>query len=296
MTGMTFFAVHKVYFWPFMGFVLLTAVYLAISYFIGIFGKPFDFFKHTQIINAFPDYKPTVDVYLPVCGEPLAVLLNTWTYVSMLDWPNKKIYVLDDSGSDEVKESARLFDFEYICRPNRGVLKKAGNLRHAFKITSGELIVIFDADFCPRTDFLKETVPYFAQDRDIAIVQTPQYFSIRTGQSWIEKGGGYIQELFYRMIQINRQTWGAAICVGTNAIYRRSALEPFGGTAAIGYSEDVHTGWNCLKLGYKIRYIPIILAQGICPDTVQAFFIQQYRWAMGSITLSMNKEFWKSKL
>lgn len=30
-------------------------------------------------------------------------------------------------------------------------MKKAGNLRYAFARTSGEAVVIFDADFCPRS-------------------------------------------------------------------------------------------------------------------------------------------------
>ena len=52
---------------------------------------------------------------------------------------------------------------------------------------------------------------------------------------------------------MNRDNFDAAICVGTCGVYRRAALAPFGGTAAIGYSEDVHTGFNCTQLGYKVR-------------------------------------------
>lgn len=37
-----------------------------------------------------------------------------------------------------------------IRRDNRPEMKKAGNLRYAFARTSGEAVVIFDADFCPR--------------------------------------------------------------------------------------------------------------------------------------------------
>jgi len=33
--------------------------------------------------------------------------------------------------------------------------------------------------------------------------------------------------------------------VGSNAVYRRAALEAVGGTAEIGFSEDVHTGYAC---------------------------------------------------
>ena len=52
--------------------------------------------------------------------------------------------------------------------------KKAGNLRFAFARTRSPFIVIFDADFRPRADFLQETLPYM-EDPSLGIVQTPQY-------------------------------------------------------------------------------------------------------------------------
>ena len=138
-------------------------------------------------------------------------------------------------------------------------------------------------------------MPYF-DDENIAIVQTPQFFSISKDQSWVEKGAAYIQELFYRLIQVNRNHFNGSICVGTCAVYRREALEPFGGTANIAYSEDVHTGFNCVNNGWRILYLPLNLSKGVCPNTLPSFFIQQYRWAMGSLTLLSNKMFWMSNL
>lgn len=81
-------------------------------------------------------------------------------------------------------------------------MKKAGNLRYAFARTSGDFIIILDADFCPRADFLDETIPYM-MDESIAIVQTPQFFRYREEQTWIERGAGMTQELFYRTVQVS---------------------------------------------------------------------------------------------
>lgn len=88
-----------------------------------------------------------------------------------------------------------------VRRPNRPELKKAGNLRYAFTCTSGEVILILDADFCPRPEFLRETLPYF-MNPSIGIVQTPQYFRWRKEQTWVEQGAAVTQELFYRMVQV----------------------------------------------------------------------------------------------
>ena len=44
------------------------------------------------------EHGETVDVFLPSCGEPLAVLNNTFRYVSAMNWGGvKTVYVLDDS-------------------------------------------------------------------------------------------------------------------------------------------------------------------------------------------------------
>lgn len=55
-----------------------------------------------------------------------------------------------------------------------------------------------------------------------------------------------------RALQVNRNKFDAAVCTGSCALYRRSALDHFGGTAMTGYSEDLHTGFNCVDMGYKV--------------------------------------------
>lgn len=282
-------------------YVLISELYLFTSLYITIVGKEFDVEEHTRLLEASSitdDTAPTVDIYLPVCKEPLEVLENTWKHIIGLDYPeNKKsVFVLDDGADATVKSLATRFDFNYICRPNRPELKKAGNLRHAFSLTSGEFFTVFDADFCPRTEFLLETLPYLMTDPRRAILQTPQFFRSTGNQTWIEQGAGGIMEYCYRMLQQCYDRWGASICVGTNAVYRRAALEPIGGTAPTSSCEDVHTGFYVVAHDWTIKNMPLILACGTCPDTPRAFFGQQMRWCTGTMALLLHRNFWKSSL
>ncbi|CAM9213979.1 unnamed protein product [Ectocarpus sp. 12 AP-2014] len=265
---------------------------------VAIWGRDFKPEVHAEVLRASEEkgYRPSVDVFLPVCKEPLHLLANTWQHVAALDYPDLKVFVLDDGASDEVKALTSKFGFEYVVREDAPALKKAGNLRNAFARTSGEAIAIFDADFCPRADFLKETVPYFGEDPTIGIVQTPQYFRHRKEQTWIEQGAGVSQEFFYRMVQVNQDRFNAAVCVGSCGLYRRTALEPLGGMAAIEHSEDMYTGYKMTENGFKIKYVPLALAMGICPNEPQSFFMQQYRWCKGSTTLVKEKGFWTSSI
>jgi cellulose synthase/poly-beta-1,6-N-acetylglucosamine synthase-like glycosyltransferase len=294
--GMATFVIQQPAFYVYGLFVAFLFVYLSISYLIGVFGGSFDRLKHFKVLFEGGEFEPNVDVFLPSCGEPFEVLDNAFKHIAALDYPNFKVYCLDDKGRTGVELLAAKYGFTYWSRPDKGELKKAGNLRFAFAQTSGEFFLVLDADFTPREDMLREIMPYFAGNDRLAIVQTPQYFELTPDQNWLQKGAAYIQELFYRMIQTNRDRWGGSICVGTNAVYRRVALEPFGGTAAIEHSEDVHTGFNCISTGWAIKYIPLNLAKGLCPDVLQSFFMQQYRWCTGSMTLFWSRRFWEAKI
>ncbi|OCK77130.1 glycosyltransferase family 2 protein [Lepidopterella palustris CBS 459.81] len=299
--GMWLFTVCAYIFAWFGLFVVLLQFYLMVSYFVGVVGKDYDYDSHKQVLQSHavtPANAPTVDIFLPCCMEPLVILENTYKHVRALDYPTGKlqVHVMDDGNQASVKELAERYGFNYSVRDDRPRLKKAGNLRWHFARTSAEFFVIYDADFCPRPDFLHELIPEHLADPKTAIIQTPQFFRVSDDQTWVEQGAGATQELFYRVVQVNRNRWGASICVGSNAVYRRAALEEVGGTAEIGFSEDVHTGFGAVNRGWKLKYIPICLATGVCPDTPRSFFSQQMRWCMGSTTLLSNPAFWKSDL
>jgi cellulose synthase (UDP-forming) len=41
------------------------------------------------------------------------------------------------------------------------------------------------------------------EDPRVAILQTPQYFRATSEQTWVERGAGSLQEIFYRFIQVS---------------------------------------------------------------------------------------------
>ena len=276
-------------------------LYYVVSAVVNIGSRSFDLGAHAQLVAAAKTarYRPTVDVFLPVCGEAWPVLANTWRHVARLSHAyagDVRVHVLDDSPTDRLAAAATEAGFHYLRRPDPGWFKKAGNLRYAYQRTSGELILILDADFAPRTDLLDELTPYFAADPRTGIVQSPQFFRVRPDQGWLERGAGAVQELFYRMIQMSRQRSSAAICVGSCAVYRRAALDSNGGTTLIEHSEDVHTGFDLRRHGWSLRYVPLPLAAGLCPPDVPSFFAQQYRWCAGSLSLLASAKFWTTPL
>jgi cellulose synthase/poly-beta-1,6-N-acetylglucosamine synthase-like glycosyltransferase len=279
--------------------VFILSIYHLASFSLNLFYRQFDLKQHFELLNRVIE-KPAVDIYLPICGEELSILENTWKFVDKIDYKNRRVYVLDDSKNEclEHRKLAEKFGFNYFERPNKGEMKKAGNLKYAYERTQGEFIVIFDADFAPHQDFLNETLPYM-EDPAIGIVQTPQYFE-KTPSSYkkshLAYNAAFAEEPFYRFIQVTRSRFGGTICCGSNAVYRRSALQKIGGPYQIDYSEDAHTGYAITRMNYKVLFVPILLAIGLCPDNQYAFFHQQHRWCMGSMRLMLSSFFWKAKI
>lgn len=288
---------------PFLIFaplLVFTVLYYLISLCVNFGTHGFDMTAHRKLVRSWlPPYYPSLDVFLPVCGESVEILHNTWTHVLEIvqHYPGAVTpYVLDDAAGSQVAAMADDFGFKYLVRPNRGWYKKAGNLRHAFARSRGEFILILDADFAPRGDLPTEMLPYFDADPSLGIVQSPQYFRTDPRQPWMERGAGAVQELFYRLVQVSRDRHRGAICVGSCAIYRRAALETNGGTTLIEHSEDVHTGFDLQRAGWSLRYIPIPLATGLCPPDPDSFLTQQYRWCAGSMSLLTSRKFWTAKM
>jgi cellulose synthase (UDP-forming) len=286
--------------WILAPLLFFTVVYYLISFVVNVFTPAFNVRKHRAVVKAWqPDRYPSVDIFLPVCGEPPHVLRNTWEYVREMCryYPGHvAVSVLDDSPTEDMARMALAFGFIYQRRPNRGWFKKAGNMRYAFERTCGDFILVLDADFSPRPDMLSQMLCYFDAEPDVGIVQSPQYFRVHKGQGWVERGAGAVQELFYRSVQVSRQAHDSAICVGSCAIYRRAALDSIGGSTLIEHSEDVHTGFDLRMKGWRLRYIPVVLAVGLCPSDVSSFFTQQYRWCAGSMSLLTSRKFWRTKI
>ncbi|WP_457029030.1 glycosyltransferase family 2 protein [Kitasatospora sp. P5_F3] len=277
--------------WAFLAVLGLNLVALALSSVNSLRQRRLTRQSHEVLVNAWhPAELPTVDLYLPTCGEPLDVLENAYRAVAAIDWPGAlTVWVLDDGDRTEVAGLAAEYGYEYVVRPNRGHLKKAGNLNHVLTLSSAEYIAILDADFAPRPDFLRHLVPYFADPRT-GIVQSPQCFDTDETMGWIQRAAGSAQEWFFRWIQPSRDASDAAICCGSNAVYRRTAIDAADGFAKLEHSEDLFTGLALYAQGFRTLYVPVLVAKGTSPDNLASFVNQQYRWAMGNLHLLSTPE------
>ncbi len=255
---------------------------------------------------------PTIDVYVPSYNESKEILEVTLTAASQMRYPEdkKRIFLLDDGGTDQ-KCMSGPEDKQQIARARREELQelcvalgatymtraknrhaKAGNLNEGFHRTSGELVVIFDADHVPTEDFLEKTVGLFLEDQKLFLVQTPHFF---VNPDPIEKNLDTFHqmpsenEMFYRVIQPGLDFWNSAFFCGSGAVMRRTCLEVTGGLSGDTITEDAETALTLHSKGFNSAYIPIPLLSGLSPETMGGFIQQRIRWATGMVQIFLLK-------
>lgn len=173
----------------------------------------------------------TVDVFITTYNEPLDLVMTTALAAKDIRWPHST-WILDDGNRPEMRELAESNGIGYVTRtadwtPDMPRHAKAGNLNNALMLTSGEYLLILDADQIPEPDILDKTLGYFNDDK-VALVQTPQYFINVPADDPL----GSQAPLFYGPIQQGKDGWNAAFFCGSNAILRREALMQLG---LVGY-------------------------------------------------------------
>src|SRR5262245_39396471 len=232
---------------------------------------------------------PTVDVFVTVAGEPLDIVHRTVLAARDMRLPHET-WVLDDGASDEVQALCRELEVGYLRRSSNAHAK-AGNVNAALSRTRGEFVAIFDADHVPTPDFLVEALPHLVDER-VAFVQSPQWYSNR--KRLVPLGASEAQRIFYELVCPGKSHFDAVFCVGTNVIFRRAALAEVGGLYTESLSEDIWTSLLLHRRGWRSVYVPTILARGLAPDTLAAYFKQQFRWARGGFELLLTGKLLRS--
>lgn len=233
---------------------------------------------------------PFVTVQLPLYNEATVVgrLLDA---AGAIDYPRDRleIQVLDDS-TDETRGIAqrkvaelrdRGVNAVYVRRPSRHGYK-AGALDYGLGSAKGEFVAVFDADFIPQPDFLKQVVGHF-EDPKIGMVQTRwghlnRDENLLTGVEAMMLDGHHLVE--------NRARFGAGCFFnfsGTGGIWRRKAIETAGGWEHDTLTEDLDLSYRAQLAGWRFVYRPDVITPSELPEDMSALRAQQFRWAKGTV-------------
>ncbi len=241
-----------------------------------------------------PAVWPTVTVQLPLYNERY-VTRRLLEAVGRLDYPADRleIQVLDDSTDETtalVGEAVadlcrRGLDAVHLHRRERTGFK-AGALAAGLARARGEFVAIFDADFVPPPEFLRRTIPDFADPR-VAVVQARwghlnREFSLLTVAQALGIDGHF-------GVEQPARCWGNLLLNfnGTAGVWRRAAIEDAGGWTHDTLTEDLDLSYRAQLRGWRIVYRPEVVCPAELPVLITGFKSQQRRWAKGSIQTAL---------
>src|SRR5205823_12932688 len=199
------------------------------------------------------------------------------------------IQVLDDStdhSADIARHAcqqwvAKGYPVKYIHRTNREGYK-AGALEAGMKIATGKFIAIFDADFVPPRDILKNVVHYFT-DKQVGMVQV-RWDHLNRDASILTKSQAIFLDGHFVIEHTARNRSGRFMHFnGTAGVWRRSTIEDAGGWQHDTLTEDLDLSYRAQIKGWKFVYLPQFCAPAELPPEMIGFKQQAHRWTKGSM-------------
>lgn len=209
-------------------------------------------------------------------GEPLAMFERTLAACARVRYPHTT-YLLDDTRDARFRDLAQRHGavwLELVGIPGA----KAGKINRALSMTTEDFILVLDPDHLPFPEFLDRVLGYF-DDARVGYVQVSQAY-YNQSRSFTATGAAEQTYAFYGPGQMGLCGHGAAVAIGANCTFRRTALASVGGHG-IGLAEDLITAVRIHGAGWKSVYVPEVLSRGLVPEDLGSFYRQQLKWARG---------------
>lgn len=228
---------------------------------------------------------PTISVLIPMHNEE-QVLHNVLDSLldCIYDRDRLEIIPINDNSSDRTKELLDAYHSKYefirpIHRNSKDRGKPAG-LNDAMQIATGDIIIVFDADYRPAKDMLRQLALAFQNPEVGAVMGRVIPYNSNTNLLTrllnIERSGGYQadQQARYNMQLIPQ--YG-----GTVGGFRKEILLESGGFNTQVLAEDTELTFRLMTSGWKVIYANSAECYEESPETWEVRARQIRRWSRG---------------
>ncbi len=173
----------------------------------------------------------------------------------------------------------------YIHRTNRHGYK-AGALQAGMEQSDCEFIAIFDADFVPPPQWLRQVIHHFT-DPKIGMVQT-RWTHLNRNYSFLSEVEAILLDGHF-VLEHRRPVPAPASSSTSTARLEcgaAQAIEEAGGWEHDTLTEDTDLSYRSQMKGWKFAYLQDVECPAELPVEMTAFKTQQARWAKGLIQVS----------
>lgn len=229
---------------------------------------------------------PKVTVFIAAHNEE-AVIRNSLEALLDVDYPADKLEIMpvNDRSTDRTRQIIDDFvqRFPGRIRPfhrAEGKPGKAAALKDATELASGEILIIFDADYIPGRGLIRQlAAPFFDPETGTVmgrVVPLNTGTNLLTRLLDMERSGGYQVDQQARMNLHLVPQYG-----GTVGGVRRAALNAVGGWRDDALAEDTDLTYRLLLGGWKTVYQNRSECYEEVPESWSVRVRQIMRWAKG---------------
>lgn len=251
-----------------------------------------------HVLVTYRQYDPYCRAYtdccLSTCGENPDVIMDTVTAAAIQDYPRDcyRVFVLDDFRDDAIRSAVDELNDRILSAGYQSVVHlsrdkkpgiphyyKSGNIQFGLQVKrdlygNSEFFAALDADMVPEADWLARTVPHLIQSPNLALCSPPQLsYNIPDGDEL-----GQDSNVFGRVMEPIRDSFGCSQCSGSGYVMRRKALDSIGGWPLTNMGEDIVCSYMLEQAGWEAAYIEDELQFGMAPGSLHAYAVQRVRW------------------
>jgi len=234
--------------------------------------------------------EPKISILVPAHNEQ-ETIVKTLTSLNDVTWSNLEILVAENGSNDLTLARARAFAAEHgrvkvIECAARG---KAAALNEVFPESTGDLVVVLDADTVISKNFCDSIVAHFEDPSVGAVAGNVKVGNRRNLLTRLQALEYLISLTLDRASQ--SQVGIVSVVPGAAGAFRRTAIEQVGGWPERTLVEDTDLTIALHRAGWKITYEPRAVSLTEVPETVPEVVKQRSRWIYGtSQVVSVNFE------
>ena len=225
---------------------------------------------------------PKVSILVPAYNEEVVIQQSLLSIMEQT-YPRIEIIVIDDGSVDATFVKAKKLEYDNGVKSLRVLRKSNGGkavaLNYGMEHSSGDLVMVVDADSKLSDDAVERMVPYFHDER-VAAVAGSVYVSNRINTLTRLQALEYIEGLnmarngqaFFKLV---------SIIPGPIGLFRKSALQAVDGYDHDTFAEDADLTLKLIAANYRIDFEPEAFAYTEAPDGLLDLLKQRYRWTRG---------------
>jgi len=230
---------------------------------------------------------PSLDIIVSARDEQY-VIQRLVERLFNLDYPSEKlnIFIIDDGSEDETPNILRKLSKKYqklkiISRVKNAGGGKSGALNDALRLTSGEWVLILDADAQLRNDTLIKLLNYALRGKWSAVQLRKSVINERQNLLTQCQSIEMVMDAFFQIGRLS--AGGASELRGNGQLINKKILIESGSFNEDTVTDDLDLSVRLLLFGSEIGILwdPAVMEEAV--ETLPALFAQRQRWAEGGL-------------